>query len=96
MSSSPKQRVSISLPSPVSVSPDTVQCLINEFFNYYSDARQVEETFWRMFSSSISNAECPTDSTENANQAFLYRMVLDLVRELEKYRQDTTLDLPQN
>ncbi|HEV7348215.1 hypothetical protein [Telluribacter sp.] len=95
--STPKQRVNLSgLASPVRLDPETVQALINEFFSYYGGSAEVENTLWAMFSGSISNSDMPTDSTQNGNQAFLYRMLLDLVRELEKFKENTITDLTQN
>jgi hypothetical protein len=91
------QRVRLnSAASPVTVDPETVQNLINEFFNFNDTAEEIEKTLWEMFRDSISNPELPSGPNENSNRAFLYRALSGLVGELEKYKGKTYIDLPEN
>ena len=80
----------------VTADPEAVQSLINEFFLYNGSSEEVENILWEMFRDSISNPELTTGPNENSNRAFLYRALSGLVRELEKYKGKTYIDLPEN
>ncbi len=82
--------------SPVASNPDAVQALINEYFSYSGSSQMTEEGLWQMFSGCISNSDTPTDATQNANLAFVYRQLLDLIKSLEPYYVNKRLCLPSN
>jgi RNAse (barnase) inhibitor barstar len=70
--------------------------IIAEFFSNCGEAIGINETLWDMFYESISSPDSCTDYHANAERAFLYKRLTELLLVLEPQKKITKNDLPEN
>ena len=70
--------------------------IIEQFFCYCGEASNINETLWDMFSESISSPDSCTSYQANAERAFLYKRLTELIVALEPHKKLAKNDLPDN